>query len=460
MSDTTLLRPAATAPFAHALLESRERWRDLVTLAADFTFETDVAGRLVFVSPADALGWRADELIGTPAAELLAELDGQQTFNPFAPAEPLRQRRAWLRRADGGCVCLAFAAAPLQDGTGTITGARGFGYETTVQDQQDASVATRLRRGEVVDHILWQMRQEVLAPRMMATGLEALLQAMGAEGAAVIEAMDGEPTARVLHSAGTLAPGVIAAGRALMQGADSEPVSARAGDGRPVLVCPSAGRLGASPGLLLWRPAGARGWDAEDRMVAGAATGVIRVVLEHEAIQQEMLRQARTDGLTGLLNRSAFLEEVGRRVDRLDREGLPGTLMFVDLDHFKRLNDCWGHEVGDAALMRTASLLRTIFRPSDLVARLGGDEFAVWMDGADGLTAAERAESLRLGAPGEFAQLTPDSDLQLSMSIGIAAREIEGGEDVESLMRRADMAMYAVKRGGRGKWRVSHDGPL
>ena len=329
-----------------------------------------------------------------------------------------------------------------------------------MQDQQDASVATALRRGEVVDHILWQMRQEVLAPRMMATGMEALLQAMGAEGAAVIEAMDGEAEATVLHLAGVEVAGVVAAGRVLMQGAGTEPAAARAADGRPVLVCSSAGRLGASPGLLLWRQPGARGWDAEDRMVAGAATGVIRVVLEHEAIQREMLRQAKTDGLTGLLNRTAFLEEVGRRVDRLDRERLPGTLMFVDLDHFKRLNDCWGHELGDAALTRAAGLLRTTFRPADLVARLGGDEFAVWMDGADALTAAERAESLRLSAPTEFAALAPDSDLRMSMSIGIAAREVDSGEDVESLMRRADLAMYAVKRGGRGQWRVSHDGPM
>ncbi len=456
MSNTTMLR----APLAQALMESRERWRDLVCLAADLAFETDAQGRLVFLSPADVLGWRAADLLGTDASALLAALDGQRSFDPFRPAVPVRQRRAWLRRADGGCVCLAFAAAPLLDAAGHIVGARGFGYETTVQDQQDASVAGALRRGEVVDHVLWQMRQEVLAPRMMATGLEALLQAMGAEGTAVIEATDGEPDATVLHLEGIEAPGVIAAARRLMLQAGMEPVTALAPDGRPVLVCPSAGRLGTSPGLALWRAPGVRPWDAEDRMVAGAATGVIRVVLEHEAIQREMTRQARTDGLTGLLNRTAFLEEVVRRVDRLDREQLPGTLMFVDLDHFKRLNDCWGHEVGDAALVRTAALLRTTFRPSDLVARLGGDEFAVWMDGADDLTAAERAEALRLGGPSEFASLAPNSDLRVTMSIGIASRAVDGGEDVESLMRRADMAMYAVKRGGRGQWRVSHDGPM
>ena len=124
-------------------------------------------------------------------------------------------------------------------------------------------------------------------------------------------------------------------------------------------------------------------------------TGVIRMVLEHEAIQRELARQARTDPLTGLLNRRAFMEEAGRRIDRLDREVIPGTLIFMDLDRLKPLNDRLGHEAGDAALMLTADLLRRTFRPTDLVARLGGDEFALWMDGSDELTAAERAESLR-----------------------------------------------------------------
>ena len=70
------------------------------------------------------------------------------------------------------------------------------------------------------------------------------------------------------------------------------------------------------------------------------------MVLEHEAIQREMARQARTDPLTGLLNRRAFLEEMERHIERLDREELPGTLMFVDLDYFKPVNDRLGHEVG------------------------------------------------------------------------------------------------------------------
>ena len=167
-----------------------------------------------------------------------------------------------------------------------------------------------------------------------------------------------------------------------------------------VAVCHT--RFGAHAGLALWRSPGSRGWDHEDKLLISAAASLIRMVLEHEAIQQEMARQARTDPLTGLLNRRAFLEEMARHIDRLDRDDQPGTLMFADLDYFKPVNDRLGHEIGDQVLLRTANMLRDTLRPSDLVARLGGDEFALWMDGADHMTAAERADSLCREVPREL----------------------------------------------------------
>ena len=141
-------------------------------------------------------------------------------------------------------------------------------------------------------------------------------------------------------------------------------------------------------------------------------------------------------------------------MDRLDREGLPGTLIFLDLDRLKQLNDRLGHEAGDAALVLTAGLLRRTFRPADLVARLGGDEFALWLDGSDELTAAERAERLRTGLPAELTHLTAGDPRGMTLSIGIASRPGGGGEDLESMIQRADQAMYEVKRLGGGQWRV------
>jgi diguanylate cyclase (GGDEF)-like protein len=438
-----------------ALLDSRNRWRELVTLTADLAFETDHWGRFVFVSPDPALGWPAATLLGQPAELLLATTDGTIGFNPFRPTGPVRRRRAWLKRPDGRGVCLSFAAAPLVDAEGRIIGSRGVGQDTTEQDGYDAAVAAALRRGEVLDHILWCIRQEVLAPRMMEAALGSLATALGAEGAAVLDVL-GQASGRGVRFATREPPSaVLQAAFGLLQDGAAEPLLGTASTGAKLLACSSQTRFAEPTGLALWRPSTGRDWDNEECSLASSATGIIRMVLDHDAIQHEMARQARADPLTGLLNRRAFLEELERRLDRLDREDLPGTLLFADLDHFKQLNDRHGHESGDTALCLFATLLRDTVRPGDLVARLGGDEFAVWLDGADELAAAERAEHLCRTTPGALGVHTPGIDAEITVCIGVATRWPRRPEEIESMLRRADQAMYEVKRGGRGGWRVA-----
>jgi diguanylate cyclase (GGDEF)-like protein len=438
-----------------ALFDSRQRWRDLVALGADLAFETDAWGRFVFVMPDPTFGWAAGTLLGQPGALILANGTDATTFDPFHPTAPMHRRRAWIKRADGSAACLAFSVTPLTDADGRITGARGVGIDMTNYDARDAQVAASLRRGEVLDHILWRVGQEVLAPRMMSAALDALTNALGAEGAAVIVLAANGPVAELVHDAGSGADAVLQAAGRLLTTQTGGPVQTSNLDGRPLLLVGCQTRFGSQAGLAVWRAADGRPWDHEEWLLLGTAANIIRMVLEHEAIQREMARQARTDPLTGLLNRRAFLEEVERHIERLDREGLPGTLMFTDLDHFKPVNDKLGHETGDEVLVQTANLLRQAVRPSDLVARLGGDEFAVWMSGADHLTAAERAERLREQVPVELGELVGSDTPRLTMSIGIATRRAGSDEPIDSLIRRADMAMYEVKRTGRGHWRVS-----
>ena len=437
-----------------AMFESRQRWRDFALMAGDLCFETDAAGRFVFLAPDPLLGWNPEELLDTDADLMLAGNAFSAGFNPFRPTEPVRRRRAWLKRSDGTSVCFVFAAAPLLDGAGQIVGARGVGQDISQQEGHDSEVARTLRRTEVLDHILWRMRREVLAPRMMQAALEAIATSLGLEGAAVLDLAGDGVLPTVLHQTGSGLATVLYRALAMLELGEQQG-DAPGEDGRFLLVCPCQTRFGARAGLALWRPEGGRGLDADDATLAASATGLIRMILEHESIQREMARQARTDPLTGLLNRRAFLDEMGRRIDRLDREEMPGTLLYIDLDHFKALNDSQGHDLGDEALCLTAALLRSTVRPQDLVARLGGDEFAIWMDSADEFAAAERAEALRVQGPAALAHLTGDAAPAVTMSIGIATRWPGLAEDVDILMQRADQAMYDVKRAGRAHWRVN-----
>jgi diguanylate cyclase (GGDEF)-like protein/PAS domain S-box-containing protein len=437
-----------------ALLDSRQRWRDLVILSADIAFETDAQGRFVFLAPDPAIGWQASLLIGQPAALLLADAAGLPGFDPFQPTVRTRGRRAWLRRPDGTPVCLSFSATPLHDDQGQIIGARGVGQDISEQDLHEGRLAATLRRSQVVEHILSCMHKEVQAPRMMKAALGALVTAMGAEGCVVIDLLGDGVQASFLHQVGVPSAAVVHTAMSLVEATPTGIGDAMANDGRWTLVCPAQTSGSQTAALALWRGLGGRPWDADDRMLAAAVDSIIRVILQHEAMQRDITEQARTDPLTGLLNRRAFMDEMARRIERLAREGLPGTVLFVDLDGFKLLNDQCGHDVGDEALCLVADLLRDTVRPSDLVARLGGDEFAIWLDGADDLTAAERAEHLTITAPRMLRELAGGHDIRLGMSIGIATRWPDAREPLEETLQRADQAMYQAKRAGRGRWRA------
>lgn len=435
-----------------ALLESRQRWRQFGAIAADMLFEADAAGRLTFAAPHDVLGWPSHALLGQPGEVLLHDRSGP---NPFCFTAPIRRRHTWLKTMQGKPVCMALTSVPLHNEAGQLRGVRGVAVNVTAQERASAETASALRRGQALDRILDQMRQEVMAPRMMGAVLDGAMRALGAEGTAVLDLLPGA-TQPILHGIGSGADGMAETVLPHMLDGTDATRMVRSIDGRQVLICPASTRFGDNAALLAWRAPGGRMWDADDLVLAGSITGLMRIVLEHESIQRELARQARTDALTGLLNRRAFLEEATRRLDRLEADNLPASLLFIDLDGLKQLNDRVGHEAGDAALMLTSALLRRTFRPTDLIARLGGDEFVCWLDGADNLTAAERAETLRLTVPQEFAHLTEGHTPGIGMSIGIAMRRPGSDETLEHLLQRADEAMYDVKRNGRGHWRVSN----
>jgi diguanylate cyclase (GGDEF)-like protein/PAS domain S-box-containing protein len=177
-----------------------------------------------------------------------------------------------------------------------------------------------------------------------------------------------------------------------------------------------------------------------------------RDITERKIAQDRVTRIGRQDGLTGLANRNVFVESVQRALapdQRLERNRF--ALLYLDLDHFKDVNDTLGHPAGDLLLQKVAERLQSSARESDLVARFGGDEFAVLeshiADATEAATLAERLQDV-LRAP--FSVL--GNDIRIGSSIGVA---LSGPEitSAEMLLSQADLALYGAKSDGRGTYR-------
>ncbi len=437
-----------------ALLESRQRWRDLVRISADLAFETDAEGRFVFLAPESVLGWPAEAMVGAAADRLLAVDDGPR-FNPFFSAVALRDCLVWLRRDDGTPCRMRFSVAPLYDQTGKIAGARGVARDATDHDRVETATARVLRRAALIDHLRSHVLTEVLGSRKVMRGLEALVAAIGAAGAAMLRLVG--PSCEVIGATATVAESVrLAAAHQMAQGLDS-PVLVAGPDGTLAALAATPTRFDLGHALLAWRDAPHDGWDGDELALLAAAGTVLRNGLEQEAVQLEMAQLARTDPLTGLPNRRAFQETLDRRIGRLEADCGRGVLLFIDLDGLKPVNDGLGHEAGDALLREAACLLRAAVRDQDLVARLGGDEFGVWLDGADRFAAAERAEMLCRAAASQLGREIgemPDGLRRPGFSIGLAVREAGDESDAATLLRLADTAMYRAKQAGGDGWRA------
>jgi diguanylate cyclase (GGDEF)-like protein len=175
------------------------------------------------------------------------------------------------------------------------------------------------------------------------------------------------------------------------------------------------------------------------------------LLLCKEKDDQQMALLATIDSLTGLVNRRAFFERTDSARLLATRLRSPIALMMIDIDHFKRLNDRFGHATGDEALRVFAATAKQALRDHDIMGRLGGEEFALVLPGTDLEGAAQAAERLRQAVA---AALLPTSDSQYSMTVSIGVVVIDPNEHINSALARADHALYAAKSGGRDRIQV------
>ena len=205
--------------------------------------------------------------------------------------------------------------------------------------------------------------------------------------------------------------------------------------------------VGEAVALLLLPAASAYPGRWVDVMVSTSAIAVVAHVLESRSqLLLERLRgEARTDPLTGLLNRRGFNEHASRELAHVARDSRPIALATFDIDHFKLINDEHGHVVGDRVLAHIARLLSNEARGIDVAARLGGEEFAVLMPGSDQAGAEAFAERVRRAVTGSACPGLPE--VRVSAGVTATTAPIE----LELMMDRVDRALYTAKRAGRNR---------
>ena len=169
------------------------------------------------------------------------------------------------------------------------------------------------------------------------------------------------------------------------------------------------------------------------------------------ARQQKLEYQASTDALTGLANRRAFTTRAEQELARANRYGGELSILMVDIDFFKKVNDTYGHQVGDIVLKELADILLRALRDIDFAARFGGEEFVVLLPGTNAENALKTAERLRVLVGDARIPLQQGGVVKITVSIGVASYSASANNSIEKLIYEADKALYMAKGTGRNK---------
>jgi two-component system cell cycle response regulator len=195
---------------------------------------------------------------------------------------------------------------------------------------------------------------------------------------------------------------------------------------------------------------GRRGASHEDRRLIGLVATELGGVLRMASLVAEARRLAATDALTGLMNRRAFVEAMDRERSRSERHMFPLSVLILDVDFFKKVNDTKGHDAGDAVLKGVAAVLKKMARKSDFVARWGGEEFVVALSQTAEAGARVAAERVRRAIAEAPHTLPGGETLKVTASIGLASAASPKWH-LEEMLARADKALYAAKARGRNR---------
>lgn len=211
-------------------------------------------------------------------------------------------------------------------------------------------------------------------------------------------------------------------------------------------------KLCLSDGNTLWTEinAGVIESQSEEGSHVAGVVGVIADITERKRMMREMCRLARTDSLTGLWNRGYFVELASREIARCKRSVRNLSILLVDVDYFKKVNDRYGHGTGDKVLVGVADAMRKSLREIDIVARFGGEEFVVLLP--DTSTQAAHKVAQRMCNTIREQDFLDDQNRTINITVSIGVTSYQNAlNDLDLMLKRADIAMYSAKKNGRNR---------
>ncbi len=386
-------------------------------------------GKLTYVNKriSQILGYPVDELIGRPFIGLVADKDKALVMERYrarlAGEYVPEQYDIHLLHANGSVVCCALNICLFEDQSGnTVT--IGSARDVTRQEAELAELeASQLELQSIFDQ---------LPDVFYRTNMQGIITMISPSCFDVLgyrqEIMLGTPMAQYYVTP-----------------EDRQKVVQAIIDGGGKAIRVDAG-LRHVNGSVVWISTNAIvRLDADGK--PQSIEGVARDITERKRMEDQLTALTRIDGLTGAFSRRYFLDRSEEVLEMMKRYQRPASMMMMDLDHFKKINDNYGHHVGDLALVAFTDACRREIRDSDVLGRLGGEEFGLMLPETPLRNAQVLAERIRTATA---AILIPFGDINIRFTVSIGLVEIRP-EDVsmDSIMHRADMAMYRAKERGR-----------